>query len=82
MFKTTIVIEPCLDISPATSLYMYFTSMTPGLLQGFMEKTVVFYGHYSATDLDGAISNYDLKLAYLLCVVAYFVISLLFMVHK
>ena len=47
-----------------------------------MEKTIVFYGHYSATELDGAVSNYELKLAYLLVVIVYFVISLLYMVHQ
>ena len=47
-----------------------------------MEKTVVFYGRYSATHLDGALSNYDLKLAYMLVIIAYFVISLIYMVHQ
>ena len=47
-----------------------------------MEKSIVFYGYYSGTDLDGAISNYDVRLAYLLVVITYFLISLVFMVHK
>lgn len=47
-----------------------------------MEKSIVFYGYYSANELDGAISNYDIQLAYLLVVITYFLISLVFMVHK
>lgn len=49
-----------------------------------MEKTAMFYGHYADRELaiTGLFAyNYNMPLAYLITVAAYFLLSLAFMVH-
>ena len=48
-----------------------------------MEQSVLFYGYYVATELDisGVNYNYNMPLAYMTCVLIYFIVSLFVMVH-
>jgi hypothetical protein len=52
------------------------------LLQGFMEKTVLFYGYYSDKEIDftSLTYNYNMPFAYVTSINVVFVVSLAIMV--
>lgn len=54
--------------------------------QGWMETTLMFYGSYADRELlvtsDWFTYHFNMPLAYLLTVVAYFLVSLAFIVRK
>lgn len=69
-------------VNATENWYQYILQFIEG--SGFMEKTIVFYGYYSASerDITGIDYNYNMPLAYILCIVVYFVVSLCVMVHN
>lgn len=51
-------------------------------VQGFLEKTSLFYGHYTIDGIKFQNFTYDLPLAYLISTIAYLALSLLWIVKR
>ncbi|KAM7329222.1 transmembrane channel-like protein 7 isoform X2 [Alexandromys fortis] len=89
--NSTFVFVPFKDMDIECTVYpmsspglIYFYSFIIDLLSGtgFLEKTGLFYGHYTIDGVKFQNFTYDLPLAYLISTIAYLALSLLWIVKR
>nr|XP_048316418.1 transmembrane channel-like protein 7 [Myodes glareolus] len=89
--NSTFVFVPFKDMDIQCTVYpisspglIYFYSFIIDLLSGtgFLEKTSLFYGHYTIDGVKFQNFTYDLPLAYLISTIAYLALSLLWIVKR
>lgn len=83
MNKNTFVCFPS-DWDASFGCLPELTHLTPCscFVQGFLEETSLFYGHYTIDGVKFQNFTYDLPLAYLISTIAYLALSLLWIVKR